>query len=494
MPTPANILHLDQPTVALIGRVNVGKSTLFNRLLEKNKAIISDIAGTTRTSNVGNVVWRGTDFTLIDTGGLTLQKDIPLEEDIIRQSEMAIARADVIVFVTDGSNTILPQEREIATILRKTNKPILLVANKIDTTQKEHALDIGAWLRLGLGEPLCISATSGRSIGNFLDLIYDTFETIDLKPGEEFLPDNLVTISLVGKPNVGKSSLFNKLIGQDEVIVSDLPHTTREPHDTMVTYTHVPEESDADENDTVVVSDSSELALSETDEEVEAAKNEPIEYNMNFVDTAGIRRKNKVAGFLENAGIGKSIMQIDRTDLVLLVIDASEPISTQDKQLGGLLEKRSKSVIILINKWDLSDDNSEEKRKEVIALIRSHFPHLDFAPILFVSGLTGYRVHQIFPMIVKVWKARQTYLANRAVEKFLDKAIRRRLPSRGRGSNHPKLLGMRQLNSAPPIFELYIKNKTSLHRSYLNYLENRLREQFDFTGTPIVIKMTKIKR
>jgi GTP-binding protein len=470
MATPAQLYNSGKPIVAVIGRVNVGKSTFFNKVTEEDHAIVSNVAGTTRTSNVGTILWRGKESEIIDTGGLTFQDDVPLEAEIIRQTEMAIDRADVLILMTDGSNAILPQEHEIARMIKKSKKPCILIANKIDNSRRAAEFDIGDWLSLGLGDPIFISAASGRGVGDALDALYELFESLDVFKQVEADSDtdpDLIKISIIGKPNVGKSSLFNKLIGEERVIVSDMAHTTREPHDTDMTYTSV--EGDG-----------------------ETAVTTP--YRMRFIDTAGIRRKNRVDGVLERAGIGKSLEQIDKSDIILLVLDGTEPISSQDKQLGGLLERRSKSVIILVNKWDLAEDTSTVQRTHVETMIHAHFAHLKYAPILFVSGLTGLKVHQIFPMIIKAWHGRHTHVANRALEEFLREAMFRRLPTRGKGVNHPKLLGMRQINEAPPIFEVFVKAKTSLHRSYLNYLENRLRERYDFTATPIVIKLTKVKR
>lgn len=468
MATPVTIKREALPVVALVGRVNVGKSTLFNRLIEEDKAIVSNIPGTTRTRNEGRVLWRGTEFEIIDTGGLTFSDDILLEEDIIAQTKQALDVADVVVFVTDGEVGILPQERELIKLLRKKNLPILLVANKVDSKKIEQRVELSEWAALGLGKPFMISAANGRNVGNFLDLIYETFSSISEEPiaprtKEEIEGDDRIKISLIGKPNVGKSSLFNKLIGEERVIVSDMAHTTREPYDTDVVYEH-------------------------------KMGDEVKEQQITFLDTAGIRRKANVTGFLERVGIRKSILAIDDSDLVLFVLDGAEPISSQDRQLGGLLERRSKSVIILINKWDLTDDNSEQRQKEVRQMVYGHFPHLSFAPIIFVSGKTGLHVHKIFPTIMQVWQARHTVIGVKALEYFLKEATSNKLPSRGKGTRHPKLMGIRQINSNPPIFELFVKYRTSLHRSYINYLENRLREQYDFFGTPIVIKLTKTRR
>lgn len=215
---------------------------------------------------------------------------------------------------------------------------------------------------------------------------------------------------------------------------------------------------------------------------------------MKFIDTAGIRRKAKVHGKIEREGIFKSIDSLRDSDLILFVLDGSEVISSQDMQLGGLIERRAKSVIILVNKWDLAEDASDTQRNFTKKKIYSYFPHLDFAPIEFVSGLTGVGVHKIFPLIMKVWEARHTRIANRGLENFLEKATKEHRPSRGKGTRHPKLLGMKQLEVAPPVFEVAVKFQTSLHRSYVSYLENKLREEFNFLGTPIVMKLRKIKR
>jgi len=466
MATPAIIPTSVLPTIVLVGRVNVGKSTLFNRLIEENKAIVSAVPGTTRTSNEGNILWRGMSIHAIDTGGLTFSDDVLLEDDIIKQTERALTVANLIVFVTDGQTGILPQERELAKRLWKHKEiPILLVANKIDKIKDQRALDVKGYASLNLGEPFSISASSGKNTGDLLDHIYTMLEGQILQPKaiNTTSSDNTINIAIIGKPNVGKSSLFNKLVGEDRVIVSDMPHTTREPHDLVIEYVHGNGES-------------------------------AITYKIKFIDTAGIRRKAKVGGVLERAGIGKSLDAVSSADMILFVLDGSEPLSSQDQQLGGLLERHGKSAIIILNKWDLTPNNSEPVRREVTKRIHTYFPHLNFSPILFVSGKTGLRVHEIFPMIFKVWKARHTEIPERTLETFLKQATTLHRPSRGKGTRHPQVLGMRQINVAPPVFEIIIKYRTSLHRSYMHFLENKLREQFDFIGTPIIIKLTKQKR
>ncbi len=449
------IIDHDLPVVALIGRVNVGKSSLFNKLIEQNLAIVSPIAGTTRTRNIAAASWRGKQFRLVDTGGLTFSEDVPLEEDIIKQTEIAIKEADVIVFVTDIQSGLLPQEIELAKRLRTKakDKPILLVANKADSINLHSRIHEGEWRRLGLGVPLPISATSGANLGDLLDAIYKQLgkQTRQPKNYEEVKP---LKVAIMGRPNVGKSSLFNKLIGEERVIVNPLAHTTREPHDTLV----------------------------ETEQGL-----------IQFVDTAGIRRKAKVSGELERIGIQKSIATINKCDIVLLVLDSTEPIADQDQQLAGLLREHTRSVIIVVNKWDKADDNSDEFRNEKKKDLYGSFPHLDFAPIVFVSAKTGYRVHQIFPLIKQAWEGRQIVLTEEVLKDFLQRVTRRRLPTKDRGVRHPKILAINQLGYNPPMFELIVKSNTSVHISYVHYVSNRLREEFGFFAAPIVMKLSKLK-
>lgn len=468
MPTPAHITSDQLPHVLLIGRANVGKSSLFNKLTEENKALVSTIAGTTRTNNEGDIIWRGKEIHLIDTGGQDTEENELFAKEIVDQAEDALERADIIVMVVDAKVGILPQERELARklqkIAKKTTADIIFIANKVDNSKIENKLDDPEWLKLALGRPLPVSAASGRGVGDFLDEVYKLANKRSVRPKKvRQKNEETISVSLVGKPNVGKSSMFNKLIGQDKVIVSDVAHTTREPFDTTVTY---------------------ESALG----------TKKKKHTITFVDTAGVRRKARVSGFLEREGIKKTVGAIEKSDIVLLVIDGSEPISSQDLQLGGLVKKRSKSVIIVINKWDLSEDNSETQRNHVKKVVRSHFPHLDFAPIIFVSGKTGYRIHDLFPLIIRVMEARKTSIPAATLNKFLETSMRQHKPSRGKGTRQPKILGMKQLNVNPPIFEIKIKYRTSIHRSYISYLENKLREQFDFIGAPIVIKMTKLRK
>lgn len=457
MATLAKIIDLNLPTAVLVGRVNVGKSTLFNRLTETAHAIVSEVPGTTRTRNIGLVTWRGKNFQLVDTGGLTFDQAVPLEKDIIEQTEVAIKNADMILFVVDLQDELLPQEKELAKKLLakyRKEKQIILIGNKADSQLERQNAYNAEWKKLGLGDPIPVSAANGSNIGDLLDLIYKQLGKNKVRPKKSAKVSSL-KVAIIGKPNVGKSSLFNKLIGEPRVIVSDMPHTTREPHDTLV--------------------------------EVEGE-------NIIFVDTAGIRRKTKVSGDLERQGIGKSLEAIKRSDIVLFILDAKEPITDQDKQLGGFLQEHAKSAILVINKWDAAEGNDDSFRNEVKQKIYRSFPHLDYAPIIFVSALSEYRVHQIFPLIKQAAKEKQLAIPPADLDNFIKRVTRLHQPSRGKGVRHPKILGFKQIASGPPVFEAAIKAKTSLHSSYIHYLKKRLREQFGFFATPLIIKLRKVKR
>lgn len=454
MTTPATIVDLNLPTAVLIGRVNVGKSTLFNKLIEKNKALVSDIPGTTRTKNIGIVNWRGKNIRLIDTGGLNMSEEEDFDKDILKQTEDALKEADVIIFTVDIREGVLPQEKEIAKKIIRQKDKVIFVANKADSPKWETAAEETEWLKLGLGKPMGVSADSGLNLGDLLDEIFKRCQKLSVRPkkAKEIKP---IRVSLIGRPNVGKSTLFNAIIGREEVIASDIAHTTRESYDLLTEY-----------------------------------EKQPIL----FVDTAGIRRKAKVIGDLEEGGVKKSIQTVKNSDIILLILDAGEPISQQDKQLGGLLKENTKSVIIIVNKWDKAEGNEESFQKEVKERIYDSFPHLKFAPIVLLSAKTKHNVNKVFPQIMKAWQGRNTLVENDELENFLKEITRKHRPARGKFSAFPKIIGFKQVHAAPPIFEMTVKMKTSIHSSYLNYIKNKLREKYDFYATPIVIRIHKRKK
>lgn len=445
------IVHDSIPTVALVGRVNVGKSTLFNRIIEERQALVSPQPGTTRTRNMAIAWWRGNPIRFIDTGGLTFDEKMPLEKAVIRQTELALEEADIIVFVTDVGVGILPQERELSRRLHKQHKTVILVANKADTQTKELDIHDPVWAGLGFGEPVPVSAQNGRNVGDFLDVIYAAIQS--KYPAVPALETEPIRVMIIGKPNVGKSTLFNALIGEERVIVSPMPHTTREPHDTLVTW-----------NDTPIL----------------------------FVDTAGIRRPARMKAGLEKEGVQKSIRALQDVDIALLILDAGDDLSVQDKRLASLIEDSNVGIILIVNKWDLVPGRSEQAtRTAAEKQIARVFPFATYAPVLLMSALENRGVSNILPLIVKANAARNLVLTEDEVNAFFKEVITKHRPPRGKGTRFPKLLGMKQRGTSPPTFELFIKHGTSVHRSYVSYLANRLRERFDFTGTPIVIRMKK---
>src|SRR3989338_4435187 len=453
MTSPAKIINQNLPTVALVGRVNVGKSSLFNKIIEQNLALVSNIPGTTRTNNAAVATWRGKNFQLVDTGGLTFSDEVPLEDDIIKQTELALKEADLVLFVADIQTGIMPQERELAKRLRNKRKTIILVANKADAVDLFPRIHDTEWQRLGFGEPIPVSASNGTNVGDLLDAIYSALNKLPRRP-KKIKTIKPIKVAIMGRPNVGKSTLFNALIGEDRVIVNQMAHTTREPHDTLV--------------------------------EVDGT-------HILFIDTAGIRRKSRVSGELEKIGISKSIATVNKSDIVLLVLDATEPISDQDQQLAGLLREHTRSVIIVVNKWDKAEDNSDEFRNKVKKDIYNSFPHLNFAPIVFVSPLSEYRVHQIFPLIKEAWVGRQVVIDEAALKDFLKRTVKKHLPTKDRGVRHPRVIALHQLGYNPPMFEMIIKSNTSLHISYVHFIERHLREEFGFFASPIVMKLSKLK-
>lgn len=451
------------PKVAIIGRVNVGKSTLFNRLTENKDALVSKIAGTTRDRKYGEVIWCGQKFEIIDTGGLEgLEKDSTglsgknkLIKAIQQQIERALKEASVIIFLVDAKDGPLPPDKQLALNLKKINKPVLLAVNKVD--QQKFLPKINEFYELGCGEPLPISAANGSGLGDLLDQLFKILPKLP----DACLPVSIadtankenepLRLALVGKPNVGKSSLINSLLGEERVIVNEMPHTTREPQDTLIEY-----------------------------------KNN----HLLLIDTAGIRKKSKIRPGLESKGVAKSIKAIQRAEVAVLIVEAQEPLGTQEKHLTQIIEETGCGIIIAANKWDLIEDKKSGIEKKFITYFQRHFPYLAFAPIVFISAKTGQRVKKILDLALEIKQVREKIIDDKQLEKFLKQNVKIHRPSRGKGVKHPYIYGLRQTGAKPPTFVLTVNKKESLHFSYLRFLENRLREEFGFVGTPIRV-MTK---
>jgi len=449
-------IETELPTAVLIGRANVGKSTLFNRLTETKTALISGIPGTTRDRKTGNVLWRGQLFQLIDTGGLEFNEKEDFNAEISRQSQIAIDEADVVVLVVDAREGVLDQDKQIAEQLKDLKKPLIVVANKTENGQLGPELISQSWYALQLPEPLPVSAIKGTGLGDMLDQLFENFEKLGKKPidyKEEITP----RIVFIGEPNVGKSSIVNKILKEDRFITSPIAHTTREPSDTLV----------------------------------EFDKKEYI-----IVDTAGIRRKARIDGSLEKAGVRMSLDTIRDADVAVLVLDASKAIDQQEKRLAGRIQDAGIGCVIAVNKWDIAKDKSPTVTKEFENYVHGHLPFIAYAPILTISAKEGQRIHKLFPIFDTIMEERARWIDDNALDKFLKKTISRHKPSRGKGVAHPTIFRLKQTNINPPKFELIIKGRRTdvLHLSYLRFLENQLRKEFGFTGTPIIIHSRPSKK
>lgn len=465
------------PTVALIGRVNVGKSTLFNKLIGQRKALESSVAGTTRDYNQAPVHWRDVSFALVDTGGFI--GDVPesdIDEATLRVAHEQAKEADVLVFVVNFKEGLLPFDAELLRELAKLHKPIILAINKVDKPKEQDEALLN-FAELTTDEAVVISSASGQGTGDLLDVIIATI------PAEKLLPTNppnaedadevepteqsndfdekyfapkpdIVKLAIMGQPNVGKSSLLNAIVGKDRAIVSPTAHTTRDAHDEFIKHN----------NQTIQV-----------------------------IDTAGIRRRKQLGNILEKFSIDLSLHNLRQAHVALLVLDISQPITYQDKHLSERLVETGNSIIVVANKWDLIPDKETNTINEYITYIHKHMPWMTWAPIIFTSASTKQRVGTILDTTVAVWQERFRRIDDNALDKFIKKVIRRHKPSRDKGVAHPYIYRLRQTGVNPPRFELTIKYKKSLHESYVRFIQNQLREQFGFTGTPIKMYVTSIK-
>ena len=434
------------PQVALIGRANVGKSTLFNTLVEEKKAIVSNIPGTTRDRNYAKLSWNGVVFQLIDTGGVDIVHDQAFEEDVIKQAKTALNEANLVLFLVDVKDGLMPQDKEVAKLLRRARKPVILVANKADSPGLKK--QIGDFYRLGLKEPMAISALNGSGTGDLLDQMVS-----QLKPGSKLETEEGIKVAIIGKPNVGKSSIVNAILGEERVIVSPTPYTTRDSQGIELSYQEQP---------------------------------------YVLVDTAGIRKHAKIKDRLEKYSVAQSLRSIGQSDVSLLVTDVSEPLSFQDQHLADEIMKSSASVVIIANKWDLIPDKDEKTINKFIKYYQTFFPYLAYAPIVFTSALEGQRVKKILEVAREVYQERFREITDNALEKFLKSLMKKHPPARGKGTNHPRLYGLKQLSANPPEFELVKDLKSDLHISYIRFMENQLREKFGFLGTPVIIKVRKL--
>lgn len=428
-----------KPIVAIVGRPNVGKSTFVNRLIGSRESIVDDMPGVTRDRLYFDVEWNNVPFTVIDTGGIVPGMEDEIMLSINSQVEIAAEQADVIIFLVDGSDGLTSVDEDVANMLRKTKKKIFMAVNKIDTPEKRNL--INEFYALGLGEPHPISAMHGT--GDVGDLLDEIIAILPEYKGEK--EEEPIKIAVVGRPNVGKSSLVNFFLGEERVIVSEVSGTTRDAIDTRLK---------VDGKDYILI------------------------------DTAGIRKKGKVEYGIEKFSVDRAIKAIRRADVVLLMTDAVEGITDQDKKIGNIIIDAGKAVIMPVNKWDLVESKTSTTVNEVSKKIRNEAPHLDFAPILFISAKTGQRMNKIFPNIREVYEFSRKEIATSLLNRVINEAYALN-PAPSEKGKRLKIYYSTQAGVAPPVFILFVNDKKLLSQSYERYLEKKLREAFGFVGAPI---------
>lgn len=428
------------PVVAIIGRPNVGKSTLFNYLIGERRAIVEDSPGVTRDRIYGETNWRGKKITLIDTGGIEEKSEDVIKSQMKIQAEIAIEMADVIIFMTDAKTGLTSDDKEIALMLKKSKKEIILVCNKVDDFKKFEN-NIYEFYNLGIGDPHPISAVNCKGIGDLLDVVYEKIPENSSDEEEEN-----IKVAVIGKPNVGKSSLINKILGENRLIVSNIAGTTRDAIDSKF-------------------------------------ENEYGKYI--FIDTAGLRRHSKVEENIEKYSVLRTSLAIERADVCLLMIDANEGVTDQDAKIAGEAHESGKGVIIVINKWDEYDKENgtlEQYTKNVY----NKLAYLSYAPILFISAKTGQRINKLFNLINLVNTNNSMRISTSVLNELLAEAVSMVQPPTDKG-RRLKILYMTQVSTKPPTFAVFVNSKKLFHFSYERYLVNKLRQEFDFQGTPIRI-------
>lgn len=427
---------MSKPIVAIVGRQNVGKSTLLNRMAGKPVAIVADLPGTTRDRIIADVTWQGAAFTVVDTGGLELRPSSTIEQEIKEQVDAAIAEADVIIFLVDARDGVIPLDRDVADMLRQVSKPVVLVANKADNAQ----LEAGAaeFYELGLGEPLAISAYHGRRTADLLDRVITLLPAqvpAEAEPG-------VMKVAIVGRPNVGKSTLLNAIVGKQRAIVDDAPGTTRDAIDT------------------------------------------PLDFNGQsaiLIDTAGIRRRGRLGVGVERYGVIRALRAIDRADVAVLVVDARELLTAQDMHIAGYIQQAVKGVLLVVNKWDLAGGGD---KSEYDKYIRGKLRFMPYVSVLYVSAKFGQGVSKVMPQAYRIYQERLKRLPTAEVNSVVQQAVAAHILPRV-GSKQLKVLYATQAEVNPPTFVFFVNDARLIHFSYQRYLENKLRQAFGFAGTPL---------
>ncbi|MFA5946237.1 MAG: ribosome biogenesis GTPase Der [Patescibacteria group bacterium] len=447
------------PKAALIGRTNVGKSSLFNKMVEELKSLVSEIPGTTRDRFEADCLWRAKVIRIVDTGGLDVNKADEIEKNVIMQTEKAMKAAQVILFVVDLTVGPTVDDYRIAKELLHQKTPVIVVGNKADSAQVRAKADSAEWANWPLMKPLPISAKQGVGVGDLLDMMTEILEKAGTPPVDitEIMP---MRVAVLGEPNVGKSTLLNSILGEERFITANVPHTTREPNDAMIEH----------EGKTYI-----------------------------FVDTAGIRKHAammRTGNKLEEAGVERTLEFLKRAQVALFVMDVTRGITAQDRHLAGVLAESGVSTVIVVNKWDLVENKTPTSVNKMEAEVRGWLPQLKYAPVIFTSALTGQRAKKLFPLIDLVFSHRFTRLSDDEAHQFMSQAIVRHKPVKGKGVKSPKVESFTQRGVNPPRFvlEVDLPRKDSLDVSYVRFLENLLREHYEFGGTPIRIRIQAGKK
>jgi len=430
-----------KPMVAVIGRPNVGKSTLFNRLVGERIAIVEDTPGVTRDRIVAEAEWTGHHFMLIDTGGIEPHSQDTILKQMRLQAQIAMEMADVILFLVDGREGLLAADYDVADMLRKHQAPVLLAVNKLDHIRMEE--EKYEFYSLGLGEPIAISAEQGLGLGDLLDLVVENLDKVYKEQPEE---EDTTKVAVIGKPNVGKSTLINRLTGEERLIVSDIPGTTRDAIDTDVIY-------------------------------------DGEEYI--FIDTAGLRKKSKIYENIERYAIIRAIASVERADVVVLLIDATQGVTEQDTKIAGISHNRNKPLVIVVNKWDAVEKDNHSV-KEMTKEIRNTISFIDYAPIIFLSALTGKRVLKLFDEITFVKAQSEKRITTGVLNEALSEFVMMKQPPLKSG-RRLKIYYISQVSVKPPTFVVFVNDSKLMHFSYQRYLHNKINSTFDFYGTPIRI-------
>lgn len=426
--------------VAVVGRPNVGKSTLFNLIAGKQISIVKDTPGVTRDRIYADAEWLNYKFTLVDTGGIEPDtKDIILSQ-MRSQAQLAIDTADVILFVTDVRTGLVDADYEVADMLRRSGKPIVLCVNKVDSFKK-FGDDIYEFYNLGLGDPIGVSSTNQMGVGDLLDEVVKHFPTDSLEDAD----DDSIKVALIGKPNVGKSSVVNKLLGQNRVIVSDVAGTTRDAIDTKIVHNGK-------------------------------------EYT--FIDTAGLRRKGKVTDDIERYSVIRTVAAVDRADICLVLIDATQGVTDGDANIAGIAHESGKGVIICVNKWDAIPDKTDKTMNEFMAKLKEKFAYMPYAEYLFISAETGQRLNKIFDLVDKVRENQTLRIRTGVLNDIMTRATAMKQPPSDKGKRL-KLFYMTQTAVEPPTFVIFVNDVQLMHFSYTRYIENQIRDAFGFMGTPL---------